>query len=121
MTALASNYRTFELPWTPSEEEERRFKRLLLIAFIIFALGGLVIPLLPVEERALAPPVPEEAVKLVLQPPPVPPKPEVKPKEEPKPVEEKPLLTLYREYFAGKPFVRVKESLEEPARLVLDL
>jgi TonB family protein len=91
VTALASNYRTFELPWTPSEEEERRFKRLLLIAFIIFALGGLVIPLLPVEERALAPPVPEEAVKLVLQPPPVPPKPVAKPKEEPKPVvEEKP-------------------------------
>jgi len=78
VTALASNYRTFELPWTPSEEEERRFKRLLLIAFIIFALGGLVIPLLPVEERALAPPVPEEAVKLVLQPPPVPPKPVAK-------------------------------------------
>ena len=90
MTALASNYRTFELPWTPSEEEERRFRRLLTTAFIIFALAGLIIPLLPVEERPLAPPVPEEAVKLVLQPPPVPPKPEVKPKEEPKPVEEKP-------------------------------
>jgi N-acetyl-gamma-glutamyl-phosphate reductase len=28
-----------------------------------------------------------------------------------KPVEEKPLLALYREYFAGKSFVRVKESL----------
>ena len=89
MTALASNYRIFELPWTPSEEEEQRFKRLLRAAFIVFALLGIIVPLLPVEQRAIAPPVPEEAVKLVLQPPPVP-KPEVKPKEEPKPVVEKP-------------------------------
>ncbi len=84
MTALASNYRVFELPWTPSEEEERRFKRLLVVVLGLFLLFAIAIPLLPTSERPVAPPLPDEVVKLVLQPPPPPPKVEQK-KPEPKP------------------------------------
>jgi TonB family protein len=51
----------------------------------VFAALGIVIPLIPMSERAAPPPLPEEVVRLVLEPPPPPPpKPEVK-KEEPKP------------------------------------
>jgi TonB family protein len=51
----------------------------------VFAALGILIPLLPVSERPKPAPLPEEVVKLVLEPPPAPPpKPEVK-EPEPKP------------------------------------
>ncbi|MCZ8130876.1 MAG: AgmX/PglI C-terminal domain-containing protein [Steroidobacteraceae bacterium] len=85
MTALATNYRVFELPWSASEAEERRFERLLAVGLLLFLIGGIAIPLLPTPERALPPPVPEEVVKLVLQPPP-PRVEEKKPEPKPEPV-----------------------------------
>jgi TonB family protein len=85
MSALAINYRVFELPWSAGEEEERRFKRLLGIGLLAFLLGALAVQLLPVRERAVPPPLPEEVVKLILQPPPPPPKPVEKKKPEPIP------------------------------------
>lgn len=85
MTALASNYRVFELPWTPSEEEERRFRRLLTIVLGIFLLAAIALPWLPTSERPIPRALPEEVVKLVL-PPPLPPPPKVEEKKpEPKP------------------------------------
>ena len=47
MTAIAANYRIFELPWTPTPEEEQRFRRLLKIVLGLFVIVGLVLPLLP--------------------------------------------------------------------------
>ena len=85
MTALAANYRIFDLPWTPDEDEERRLKKTARTALLVFAALSILIPLIPASERPQPAPLPEEVVKLVLEPPPAPlPKPEVK-KPEPKP------------------------------------
>lgn len=95
---LRPYYREFELPWSVAEEERERFRRILLSVLISTFLLGVVIPLLPVPERAesTADEVPPRLAKLMLEkkpPPPPPPreepKPEVKqePKPEPKPVD----------------------------------
>jgi TonB family protein len=86
MTALATNYRIYELPWTANEDQERRFRRLLAIALGIWLLIALVTQLLPAPEKMVPQPLSEEVVKLVLTPPPVPPKPVEEKKPEPKPV-----------------------------------
>ena len=85
MTAHAANYRIFDLPWTPDEDESRRLRKTARALLLVFAALGIVIPLVPMTERPPPPPLPAEVVKLILEPPPPPPpKPEVK-KEEPKP------------------------------------
>jgi len=85
MTALATNYRIFDLPWTPDDDESQRLKKTARALLLVFAALGIVIPLIPMSERPPPPPLPAEVIKLVLEPPPPPPpKPEVK-KEEPKP------------------------------------
>ena len=96
MTALAANFRIFDLPWTPDEEEQQRLRKTASIAFLIFATLGILIPLLPVSERPPPAALPDEVVRLILEPPPPPPevkkpepKPEVKPKPVPKPVDRK--------------------------------
>lgn len=96
MSVLAANYRIFDLPWTPDEEEQRRFRKTATIALLVFAALGILVPLLPVSERPPPPALPEEVVRLVLEPPPPPPKPEVKkpeptPEAKPTPVPPKPV------------------------------
>jgi TonB family protein len=85
MTALASNYRVYELPWTPGYDEERRFRRLLLIVLGLFCVAAVVIPWLPTPDRPETRALPDEVVQLVLQPPPPPPKPVEQKKPEPVP------------------------------------
>ena len=86
MTAIAANYRIFDLPWTPDEDEQKRLRKTARTLLIFFAAFGILIPLLPMSERPPPPALPEEVVKLVLEPPPPPPpKPEVKKPEPPKP------------------------------------
>jgi periplasmic protein TonB len=85
MTALAANYRIFDLPWTPDEDEERRLRKTARSLLIFFAVIGIVIPLIPMSERPPPAALPEEVVKLVLEPPPPPPEPEAKKPEPPKP------------------------------------
>jgi TonB family protein len=81
------NFRVFELPWTPSVEEERRFRRVLGAALGLFIGFSIVIPFLPDTPRtpAMAPAVPERIVEFILEQP----KPKPKPIEvvQPKPVE----------------------------------
>jgi TonB family protein len=90
MTVMTTaNFRVFELPWTPSESEERRFRRVIGAALGIFIGLGIVIPLLPERPRPqqLAPAVPERIVEFLLEQPrpkavpklevPPPPRPEV--------------------------------------------
>jgi TonB family protein len=86
VTALAANYRIFDLPWTPEDDEQRRLKKTARTLLLFFAALGILIPLLPAPERAPPAALPEEVVKLVLEPPPPPPpKPEAKKEEPPKP------------------------------------
>jgi len=80
-------YRQYDLPWSPKEEVEARFRRVVRNALIIFAIIGLLIPFLPTPKRDTAPAaLPERVVNLVLEQrkPPPPPKP-IEKKEEPKP------------------------------------
>jgi TonB family protein len=91
---VAPFFRRFELPWAPSEENERRFKRMVTIFVIIVTLLAILIALLPkVEIEKLKPQeLKERVAQLIIEkpkppPPPPPPEPEKKPDEKPKPVE----------------------------------
>lgn len=92
---LAPYYRLYDLPWSPTEEVEQRFRKVVRNAFIVFAIFAILIPFLPVPERATtkAPAIPDRIVKLVLEkkvvpPPPPPPKIEEKKPEPEKKVEQ---------------------------------
>lgn len=74
-------YRRYELPWTPDPLAARRLRRVGAAWLLLFLVLATVLPFLPVRERVQPPPLPEEVVQLVLEPPPEPPKP---PKPEPK-------------------------------------
>jgi len=95
MSTLAPYYRLYDLPWSPTEEVEARFRKVVRNAFIVFAIFAILIPLLPVPEKPLtrAPDIPDRIVKLVIEkkvppPPPPPPKVEEKKPEPIKPVEQ---------------------------------
>jgi periplasmic protein TonB len=83
MSAIAANYRSFRLPWTPSEAEERLFRRIAGATIGLFIAFGIAIPLLP-QPPAVQPLQPEESRRIVEfiltqpKPPPV---------EAPKPIE----------------------------------
>jgi len=94
MSAVAL-YRDFELPWTPSADEQRRMRRILGAVLGLFIAFGVIIPLLPERPKAAPPPVlPERVIEFLLEqskPKPIPPPP---PKVElPKPVEQPRLET----------------------------
>ena len=77
----ATYYRVYDLPWTPSDDEQRRVRRVLGAVLGLFIGFGIVIPLLPDKPRtpAMTPAMPERIVEFILQQP--------KPKPLPKPVE----------------------------------
>jgi protein TonB len=82
---LVPYYRRYELPWSPSEEMERRYRVILRNLVIAFAIIAVIIPFLPRRERVVnTESLPERVVQLVQEPPPPPPPP-------PPPKPEKPL------------------------------
>jgi TonB family protein len=84
-TGLAPYFRRYELPWSPSEEMERRYRVILRNLVIAFAIIAVVIPFLPRREHVVnTESLPERVVQLVMEPPPPPPPP-------PPPKPEKPL------------------------------
>jgi TonB family protein len=99
MSTLAPYYRLYDLPWSPTEEVEARFRRVVRNAFIAFAVMAVLITFIPVPERTMvkAPAIPDRIVKLVVKAPPPPPPPppkveekkpepeKIKPVEQPKP------------------------------------
>jgi periplasmic protein TonB len=92
---IAPYYRLYELPWSPTEEVEKRFRTILRNALIVLAVLAVLIPFLPVQKRELqkTPAIPDRVVQLVLErkiPPPPPPPPKIEPKEVPKPEAVKP-------------------------------
>jgi TonB family protein len=90
-TGLPPYYRRYELPWSPSEEMERRFRVILRNLAIVFAIIAVLMPFLPRHERVVnTDSLPERVVQLVMEPPPPPPPPPP-PKPE-KPVEKAPVV-----------------------------
>ena len=86
--SMSAYYRLYELPWSPSEENEELFRRILRGVLIVYAIFSLAIPFLPLMERDRTRQVelPERVVKLIVeQPKPPPPPPPLPPKDEPKP------------------------------------
>jgi protein TonB len=100
-------YRVYDLPWTPSEEEERRYRRILGAILGLFIGFGVVIPLLPERPKPLVPPpVPERIVEFILErpkPKPIPPPPVVKP---PKPIEVPKVEPIVRTPVIPKPEIK---------------
>jgi hypothetical protein len=75
-TVLPPYYRRYELPWSPSEETERRFRTILRNLAIVFAIFAVLMPFLPRHERTVnTESLPERVVQLVIEPPPPPPPP----------------------------------------------
>lgn len=96
-TGLAPFYRRYELPWSPSEEMERRFRTILRNLAIVFAIFAIAIPFLPRHQVVVnTESLPERVVQLVMEPPPPPPPPPPpKPeKAEKAPVQPKPVVPV---------------------------
>ena len=95
MTAAAVNfrYRMAVLPWTVSEEEERRFRRILGRILLVCALFSVIMPWLPVPkvDRTQEEELPPRLAKLLLEREAPPPLPVVAPKKpEPEAASSKP-------------------------------
>jgi protein TonB len=98
MTAAAAvqfRYRMAVLPWTVSEEEERRFRRILKRVLLACALLCLIMPWLPVPkvDRTQPEELPPRLAKLLLEREPTPPPPPVRraePEAKPQPEGTKP-------------------------------
>src|ERR1700692_3151184 len=90
LTALPPYYRRYDLPWSPSEEMERRFRVILRNLIIVFGILAVLMRFLTRHERVVnTESLPERVVQLVQEPPPPPPPPPP-PKPE-KPVEKAPV------------------------------
>jgi len=101
MSSVAANYRSFRLPWTPSEAEERSFRRIMGAVIGLFIAFGIIIPLLPTPPKPVVADqvMPERIVEFILE--------QKKPPEKvepPKPIE--------------KPKVEAKVQQPTPARVV---
>jgi TonB family protein len=82
---LAPYYRLYQLPWSPLEEMERRFRVILRNLGIAFLIIAVIMPFLPHHQQITnTDSLPERVVQLVMEPPPPPPPP-------PPPKPEKPL------------------------------
>ena len=85
-------YREYELPWTNSSGQERKFRRLLAQVFVVVFVLGVVWPFIPTPE--IDPnevvEIPPRIAKLLLEqkPPPPPPPEPVEPEPEPDPIAE---------------------------------
>jgi len=89
-------YRLYDLPWSPKEDVEARFRKVLRVTLAIFVVLAILVTLLPVppQTHVKAPAIPDRIVKLLIEkklPPPPPPPPKIEEKKpEPVKVEPKP-------------------------------
>src|ERR1700722_19121037 len=75
-SGLVPSYRRYDLPWSPSEETERRFRAILRNLAIVFAIIAVIMPFLPRHQIVVnTESLPERVVQLVMEPPPPPPPP----------------------------------------------
>src|ERR1700687_1968762 len=109
-TVLAPFFRRYELPWSPAEDMERRFRVILRNLLIVFAIIAVLIPFLPRHERVYnTESLPERVVQLVAEPPPPPPPPPP-PKPE-KAVEEAPVTPKPTPAVPVDPRVKANKSI----------
>jgi len=110
---LAPFYRRFELPWEPSEERDRAFKKLLRILLIIATLLAILIAVLPKREteKLKKEELKERVAQLIVEKP-KPPPPPPPPPEEKKPEPEKPKPT-------EKPTEKPKPNVRNQGMLAL--
>jgi hypothetical protein len=75
-------FKPMVMPWSVQGEDEKRFRKILLISLLLSIILGYLIPLwdLPIRERAEIIEIPERLAKLLVKKEPPPPPPEVKPK-----------------------------------------
>ena len=107
MSAVAL-YRDYELPWTPTEEEQRRLRRVLGAVLGLFIAFGAIIPFLPERPKDAAPPViPERVVEFLLERP--------KPKPVPPPPVEMPKLEIPKQQ-VETPVIASVPRLKEPPK-----
>ena len=108
-TVLPPYYRRYDLPWSPSEEMERRFRAILRNLAIVFAIIAVIMPFLPRHQVVVnTESLPERVVQLVMEPPPPPPPPPP-PKPE-KPVEKAPVVP--KPVVPVDPRVKAQKSLQ---------
>jgi TonB family protein len=108
-TGLAPYYRRYELPWSPSEEMERRFRAILRNLAIVFGILAILMPFLPRHQIVVnTESLPERVVQLVMEPPPPPPPPPP-PKPE-KPVEKAPVVP--KPVVPVDPRIKAQKSLQ---------
>jgi TonB family protein len=85
--AMGPYFRRYELPWSPSEDMERRFRAIFRSFGVVFVILAVLVPFLPRQETVTnTESLPERVVQLVIEPPPPPP-----PPPKPKPVERQPV------------------------------
>ena len=90
---MNAGYRNFELPWTLSAEQERRYRKVLLHVCGVLGALSLLMPWLPVPEPdpQAVEEIPQRFARLVLEKP-APPPPVVLPAPEPEPVRPEPVV-----------------------------
>jgi TonB family protein len=113
MSGLAPFYRRFELPWEPSEERDRAFKKLLRILLIVATVLAIIMWLIPRPKDVKIKPedLPERVAQLIVEKP-KPPPPPPPPPEEKKPEPEKPKPT-------EKPTEKPKPNVRNQGMLAL--
>jgi periplasmic protein TonB len=80
---LPQYYRSFELAWEVDAEDQRRFRRFVLIGLCLVFLFGLVLPFIDLPKRAAGPEeVAPRLARIMQEQPPKPPPPKPKPKPE---------------------------------------
>jgi TonB family protein len=105
-SGLPPYYRRYELPWSPSEEMERRFRAILRNLAIVFAIIAVIMPFLPRHQIVVnTESLPERVVQLVMEPPPPPPPP-------PPPKPEKPAEKAPKPVVPVDPRVKAQKSLQ---------
>jgi periplasmic protein TonB len=117
---LARYYRIYELPWSPTEEIEARFRKVVRNCFIVFVILAVLIPLLPVPERTQVktPDISDRVVKLLIEkkapPPPPPPPPKIEEKKpEPVKVEEPKPKPTAREQAQKSGLLKLQDQLAD--------
>jgi periplasmic protein TonB len=89
-SGLAPYFRRYELPWSPLEDMEQRFRRIFRSLIVVFILLAVIIPFLPRHPVVTnTDSLPERVVQLVMEPPPPPPPPP--PPKPVKPLEKAPV------------------------------